>query len=125
MRLWLMDGRGFLRIGEKFREHLQRRSPVQGLARSGVEAVGNCIELLLEVDRQVRALGQLLAQQPIGVFAGAALPGAVRIAEAHSYAGGGRQIGMAAYLAALAVGHVVWCSGATRDCSLVVASGSL
>jgi len=37
------------------------------------------VQLALRVARQVRALGQVLAQQAICVFIGAALPGAVRI----------------------------------------------
>src|SRR3990167_47873 len=43
-------------------------------ARAGVEQVGDRIELLLAADREVRALGQELADQPVGVLAGAALP---------------------------------------------------
>lgn len=35
------------------------------------------------MDGQVGSLGEVLAQQPIGVLVGAALPGAVRVAEVH------------------------------------------
>ncbi len=51
------------------------------LARAAIDLVGNLIELLLAVDRQVRALGQVLAHQSIGVFVEAALSGAVRVAD--------------------------------------------
>lgn len=50
--------------------------------RAVVEQVGDRIELLLAVDRQVRALGQVLKDQPVGVLARAALPRAVRVTEA-------------------------------------------
>ena len=74
-------------------------------ARAVVEQVGDRIELLLAVDREVRALGQELADQPVGVLAGAALPGAVRVAEVHHHAGVDCQLGMARHLLALVVGQ--------------------
>ena len=40
--------------------------------RPAVHLVGNRIELLLTVARQVRALGQALANQTVGIFVGAA-----------------------------------------------------
>ena len=43
--------------------------------------------MLLAVDAQIRPLGQVLAHQTIHVLVGTPLPGAVRIAEAHRYAG--------------------------------------
>jgi hypothetical protein len=43
--------------------------------------LGNPVEICGAVDAQVRALGEILAQQPIGVFIDAALPGRVRVAE--------------------------------------------
>jgi hypothetical protein len=36
---------------------------------------------ILTVDREVSALGQMLAQQAVRVLAGAKLPGAVKVAE--------------------------------------------
>ena len=74
-------------------------------ARAVVEQVGNRIELLLAVYREVRALGQVLAYQAVGVLAGAALPRAVRVTEVHHHAGVGRQFGMARHLLALVVGQ--------------------
>ncbi len=65
----------------------QRSVEAVGGARSVVQAVGDAIELFLAVDAQVGALGQVLAQQAVGVLAGAALPGAVRVAEVHPHAG--------------------------------------
>ncbi len=53
-----------------------RLEAVRG-AWPGVQAVGDSVELFLAVDAQVRALGQVLAQQAVGVLAGATLPRAV------------------------------------------------
>jgi hypothetical protein len=50
-------------------------------ARPDVQAVGDSVEFVLTVDREVRAFRKLLAQQAVGVFAGAALPGTVRVAK--------------------------------------------
>jgi len=73
--------------------------------RAVVEQVGNRIELSLAVNRQVGAFGQVLADQSIGVLAGSALPGAMRVTEVHHHAGVGRQFGMARHLLALVVGQ--------------------
>jgi len=81
-----------------------RVEPVDG-ARAFVEQVGNGIELFLAVHRKVRALGQELADQPVGVLARAALPGAVRVTEVHHHAGVGRQLAVAHHLLALVVGQ--------------------
>lgn len=70
-----------------------------------VQAVGNGIENDLAVHRQVRALGQVLAQQSVGVFTGAALPGAMRVAEVDLPAGVGGQFRMPGHLLALVVGQ--------------------
>ena len=56
-----------------------RSSPAEGLPRPGVEreshgATGT-------VHAQVRALREILPQEPVGVFVRSALPGALRIAE--------------------------------------------
>ena len=45
-----------------------------------VEAIGDRLELLLAVEGQVRALRQVLSEEPMGVLAGAALPGAMGVA---------------------------------------------
>jgi hypothetical protein len=47
--------------------------------RARVQPMGNGVQVPLGVARQVRALGQVRAQQPVCVFIGAALPGAIRI----------------------------------------------
>src|SRR5258708_10683119 len=68
-----------------------------GGTRSAVEAVGDGIEFVLTVDREVSALWQVLTQQPVSVLTGAALPGTVRIAEVHAHASGGAKFLMAGH----------------------------
>src|SRR5258707_9953563 len=90
-----------------------------GGTRSAVEAVGDGIEFVLTVDREVRALWQILTQQPVGVLTGAALPGTVRIAEVHAHAGGGAELLMAGHFLALVVGEAL-----AQGCSDRVQLGS-
>src|SRR5258706_5016110 len=71
-----------------------------GGTRSAVEAVGDGIEFVLTVDREVSALWQVLTQQPVSVLTGAALPGTVRIAEVHAHASGGAKFLMAGHFLA-------------------------
>lgn len=52
----------------QLREHLQGHRPVQTFSGSGVQPLSDGIELALRVAGQVRALGQILAQQAIGIF---------------------------------------------------------
>ncbi len=56
---------------------------VEGMrnAASVVQVVGDSVDFGLRVARQIGALGQVLPQQPIRVFAGTALLGAVGVAE--------------------------------------------
>ena len=55
--------------------------PVERFAWSAVESLGDVLEVDGGVDGQVGALGEVLAQQPVGVLVDPALPGGVRIAE--------------------------------------------
>jgi hypothetical protein len=61
------------------RVDFQRRREVQTFSWARVEAMRDGVQLTLRVARQVCAFGQVLAQQPVGVFVCAALPGTVRI----------------------------------------------
>ena len=65
------------------RKHLQGGCPVQTFSWSGVQPPGNGIQLALRVGREVRALGQILAEQAIGIFIGPPLPRAMRIGKEH------------------------------------------
>ena len=66
---------------------LQRGVESMPLPGPGVEAQGDLVEFVLTVDRQVRALGQVLTQQAVGVLVAAALPGAVRVGEVDRHTG--------------------------------------
>lgn len=59
---------------------IQRRGEVWTCDRARVQAMGDGVQLARQVPSQVGAFGQILAQQPSGDVIGAALPGAVRIA---------------------------------------------
>lgn len=68
-------------VGQCPCEDLQRRLPVVRDPGPRIEAVGDGVQVRLRRHRQVGALGQVLADQPVGVLAGAALSRAVRVAE--------------------------------------------
>src|SRR5258708_39744353 len=85
-----------------------------GGTRSAVEAVGDGIEFVLTVDREVSALWQVLTQQPVSVLTGAALPGTVRIAEVHAHASGGAKFLMAGHFLALGVRKALAPGGGDR-----------
>ena len=62
------------------------RFPIKRLAGPGVEGGRYGGNLLGAVHAEIGAFGQVLAQQPVGVLVGAALPRAVRIAKVDLYA---------------------------------------
>jgi len=61
------------------RIHFQRRGKAETFPWSCVEPIGDGVQLPLGVARQVGPLGQVLAQQAIGILVGPTLPGAVGI----------------------------------------------
>src|SRR5437764_126910 len=71
------SGRGAQVLGE----HLGGCPPRECLAWSTVQRRGDSCELLGAVAGEVGASGEILAQQPVGVLVGGALPGASWIAE--------------------------------------------
>ena len=62
---------------------LQWGAELMAFLRPRVEAQRDLVELGLTVDGQVGALGQVLAQQAVGVLVAATLPRAVRVSEVH------------------------------------------
>ena len=74
-----------------------RHAPAQDFPGSPNHPIGNRIKLRLAVPRQIRALGQELAHQAIGVLIDASSPWAVRIAEIHRYPRMGAEL-LVAYL---------------------------
>ena len=63
----------------EFRIDFQGRREVQTFSGARIQPMGNGVQLSLGIAGQVCPFGQVLAQQPIGILIGAALPGAVRI----------------------------------------------
>ena len=83
--------------------------PVRGLSRPVVGFVGDGVEVVLAVSGKVCALGEVLAQQAVGVLVGVALPWAVRVAEVDLHVQGGGDSAMQGRLAALVPGVLLQC----------------
>jgi hypothetical protein len=66
------------RFGKGAFELLARRREVERFARPAIQPVGDGIEVIRVEAGQRDAFREILAQQPIGVLVGAALPGCVR-----------------------------------------------
>src|SRR3954470_20554552 len=66
---------------EELVQSLGRCSPAERLSRPAVEGHRHGCKVLGAVRAEVGALWKVLAQKPVGVLVGAALPGAVGIAE--------------------------------------------
>src|SRR6266545_5952208 len=86
-------------------QRLRRCSPAERLAGSTVEGGGYGVEVIGAVSREVGSPREVLAQQTVGVFAGAALPGALRVAEIDLEAGVDAQLGVLGHLGALVPGE--------------------
>jgi hypothetical protein len=100
-------GVGLNGLGQHRNEHLQRRAKRRRGVRPVVEAVGNRVEFVLTVSRHTDALGQVRAQQPVGILASSALARALRIAEVAPHAAVGGQLAVTAHLAALVIGEAL------------------
>src|SRR5215218_8117017 len=97
---------GFWRsLQQQLGELLGRVGEVEALAGAVVEFVGDGVELGFADGAEVGALGEVLAQQAIGVLVGAALPGGVRIAEVDLDAGVDVDLLPVAHLGALVPGQ--------------------
>ena len=69
-----------------FSKYFNRDLEPQHRTRSGVEPMCDSIQLFLAMHRQVRSLGQIFADQAIGVFIAAALPETVWVSKAQQNA---------------------------------------
>lgn len=56
-----------------FRHHFDRKFKFGMFALPDIRLIGSHIQLLLAVDRQVRAFGQVVADQPVDVLVATAL----------------------------------------------------
>ena len=73
-------------------EFTRRGIKVQSLPRALVELPSHLVEVGLGVDGQISFLREVLSQQTVGVFVGAALPGALRITEVDVDLGGDGEV---------------------------------
>lgn len=71
------------RTNESFVDDLAGCSIAEALARPIIERVNDEGKLTIGYLREVSTLGEVAAQQPIGIFVDLALPGAVRVGEEH------------------------------------------
>ena len=62
----------------------QRRGKVEAFSGGAIQAIRDGVQLARRVSQQVRPLGEVLAQQPVRVFIGTALPRAVRYQQSRS-----------------------------------------
>lgn len=68
---------------QEFGELLGGVGEGEAFARPVVEFVGDGVESGLVIALKSVPLGEVLAQQPVGVLVGAALPGGVQVTEVH------------------------------------------
>ena len=80
-----------------FVEGLGGGLPVEGFAGSTVECCGDGVEVVPGVSVEVGAVGEVLAEETVGVLVGSALPWALGVAEVDG------QVGVCAELSVL--GH--------------------
>jgi tryptophanase len=71
----------FVDLRKALVKRLGWRFPAQCLARSAIERCGDRRERIGAMRAEVGALGEILAQQPIGVLVRAPLPRTLRVAE--------------------------------------------
>src|SRR6202023_629481 len=69
-------------------EFTGRSFKAQSFSLTLIEAQRYLVEIGLRITGQVGFLGEVLSQQPVGVFVGASLPGALRITEEDLHIGG-------------------------------------
>src|ERR1700674_1872185 len=79
--------------------------PTQGLAWPAIELCGDEVEVVRPMHTEVGALGEVLAEQAVGVLVGASLPRACRVAEVNLYAGRHLDLKVVAHLVALVPGQ--------------------
>src|SRR4029079_11136417 len=86
-------------------ERLCGSLPVEGLAGSGVESVGDVVAVGLGEAPQLGAFGPVLAQQAVGVLVGAALPGRVGVGEVDAEVRLDGDVGVGGHFAAAVPGQ--------------------
>ena len=95
----------FEEVERLWHKHFNGASKVEALSWPSVELPGHGIEFRLRETGKVGALGEILAEQAIGVLVDTALPRAMRIGEVDRDARGLGQSSMLSHLAPLVVGQ--------------------
>ena len=80
-------------------------APAQRHPGTPIELIGNAIQIFLAIAAQIGSLGELLAQQAVGVFVASPLPGAIGVTEVHLHAGVVRELLVLGHLPASVVGE--------------------
>jgi hypothetical protein len=80
-------------------------SESRGLSRAAIELGGDRVQGGLVELAQVGGLGEVLAEQPIGVLVGAALPRAARVTEEDLNAGVDGELGVLGHLPSVVPGQ--------------------
>src|SRR5574337_329864 len=104
----LVDGIGlYIQPRQVLGIDLNGLAPAQRHPGSAIEFVSHGIELLLGINTQIGAFGEVLAQQPVGVLIAASLPGAVWVAEVDLHTGVFAEPGVLGHLAPSVVGQAL------------------
>src|SRR3954469_8009553 len=98
-------GRGRLGAVDQLAQLLGWGEPVERLARSTVQLARGLVELGLGDAGEALALREVLAQESVGVFVRAPLPGALRVAEVDGDARVDREAAVLCHLVALVPGE--------------------
>ncbi len=85
--------------------HFNRTFITEAFTRANIHLIRNGVQRLLAMYRQVRALGQILANQTVNVFIATALPRAMRVAKINRHPCALRDFSMLGHLASLVIRH--------------------
>ena len=75
------------------------------MSRAGVEGVGGLVEVFLGDQAHVGAFGEVLAEEPVGVFVGASLPRGLGVTEVDVDSGVDTELGVLGHFFALIPGE--------------------
>ena len=88
-----------------FVEGLGGGFPAEGFAGSAVECCGDGVQVGGCVSGEVGAVGEILAEQAVGVLVGSALPGTLGVAEVDGGVGVCAELGVLCHFGALVPGQ--------------------
>lgn len=79
-------------ISQKLGEDFSRGLIAENAPRAFIQEIGDSVKFVLRGGGQIGAFGEILANQAVGIFIAAPLPGAVRIGEIDLDAIGGSHV---------------------------------